>query len=173
MILVMQPALAPVSPSFSGGFILKTWLVMFVLIVSLAAQSQKPSAAPKTKSRLATAIDRTLEKGRDAILPPHISDLLGISPEKNEVPVKQAVKMGEPIRGFEVSSLEPNNVVIFVESRLQKETIFYLTSRTGTLRRVLSVREGAGYPRRPTNEDQVAFDQEKQYWIDQLAPKHP
>ena len=134
-------------------------LIALLAVCSLAAQSQKPPAAktaPKTKSRLATAIDLTLEKGHDGALPPHISTLLGLSHEK-EVPIKQAVEMGEPIRGFEVSTGEHNDLVIFVENRTTKETTFYLTSRGGTLRKVLSVREGTGYSRRPTKDDQMRF----------------
>ena len=136
----------------------------------LAAQSQKPSA--QMKSGLGSAIDRTLAEGNDAILPPHVSNLLGISPQEHEIPVKQFVERGEPIRGFEVSTVEHNNVVIFVESRAQKTSTFYLTSRRGTLRRVLSVIEGVGYSRVPTKDDKEEFEKEKKRWTDQLATKH-
>lgn len=137
----------------------------------LAAQTHKP-AAQQGKSQLATAIDITLEQGHDAILPPHVSNLLGISRQEHEVPVKQFVQMGEPIRGFEISSAEHNNVVIFVENRAQNQTTFYLMSRRGILRKVLAVIEGTGYVRVPTKDDREAFEQEKQWWVDRLAPKH-
>lgn len=143
-------------------------VILSLAVGSTLAQSQKP--APKTKSRLSTAIDLTLEKGHDVNLPPHISTLLGISREK-EIPVKQAVEMGEPIRGFEVSTATHTDVVIFVESRAAKETTYYLTSRAGTLRKVLSVREGTGYSRRPTKDDMDAFAKEKQYWVDRIVPR--
>lgn len=149
---------------------LTTFTVVLLAIGSLAAQS-RPPAAPKIESRLEAAIDRTLVQGHSAILPPHVSHLLGISPEEHEVPVKQFVEMGEPIRGFEVSSDHPNNVVLFVESREKKESTFYLTSRRGALRKVLAVIEGVGYDRRPTPDDRHAFEKEKQHWIDRLAPK--
>jgi len=135
------------------------------------AQSPNP-AAPKMKTRFAGAIDQTLERGRDALLPPHVSTLLGIAQEK-EVPVKQFVEMAELIRGFDVSADDRKNVVIFVENRAEKETTYYLTSRSGTLRKVLAVREGIGYPRLPSKEDRKVFEQEKQTWVDKLAPKHP
>lgn len=136
----------------------------------LSAQSQKP--ATHTKSPLGSAIDRTVDQGHDAVLPPHVSNLLGISPGEHEVPIKQFVQMGEPIRGFEVSSADHNNVVIFVESRAQKQTMFYLTSRRGGLRKVLSVVEGTGYARVPTKDDKEAFEKEKQRWVEQLTGKH-
>jgi len=118
------------------------------------------------------AIDRTLAEGNEAILPPHVSNLLGISPKEHEIPVKQFVEMGEPIRGFEVSTAEHNNVVIFVESRTQKKSTFYLTSRRGILRKVLSIIEGVGYSRVPTKDDKDEFEKEKKRWTDQLATQH-
>jgi hypothetical protein len=145
-------------------------VIILLAIGSLAAQSRTP-AAPKVESRLAAAVDRTLAQGHNAILPPHVSHLLGISPQEQEVPVKQFAEMGEPIRGFEVSSDQSNNVVLFVESRAKNESTFYLTSRRGVLRKVLSVVKGVGYDRRPTTEDRNAFAKEKQRWIDRLAPK--
>jgi hypothetical protein len=151
----------------------RLWRVTFVVIlaawsVAVSAQRSTPSHA---NSRLAVAIDRALAEGHDAILPPHVSNLLGISPQEQEVPVKQFAEMGEPIRGFEVSTAVHNNVVIFVESRAQKESTFYLFSRFGALRKVLSVKEGVGHSRQPTPDDREAFEKEKRRWIDQLAPK--
>ena len=158
-------------PVCSKGMELVT-LVVLLTVCTLSAQT-KTSAAPKTSSRLASAINRTLEQGRDAILPPHISHLLGISPEEHEVAVKQFTQMGEPIRGFEVSKDQHNNVVVFVERRAQKKTTFYLTSPRGRLRRVLSVIEGVGYDRVPTENDKQEFEKEKQYWEVLLTSKNP
>lgn len=172
MMLVMQtghPVLSTLFPHRKRR--VSAIAVVLLPVCWLAAQSQKPVARP-TKSSLAGAIDRTLDQGHDAILPPHVSNLLGISPQEREVPVKQFVQMGEPIRGFDVSAAEHNNVVLFVESRAQKQTTYYLASRRGTLRKVLAVIDGVGNPRVPTKDDRDIFEQEKQHWIDSLAPKH-
>lgn len=158
----------------SGSIALRTRngiVVMMLAAGCLSAQSQKP-APTRTKSPLGSAIDRTVDQGHDAVLPPHVSNLLGISPNEHEVPIKQFVQMGEPIRGFEVSSANHNNVIIFVENRAQKQTMFYLTSRRGGLRKVLSVVEGTGYARVPTKDDKEAFEKEKQRWVEQLTGKH-
>ena len=146
-------------------------LLMLLAVWAVASPAQKAAAA-KTTSPLDRAVDRTLAEGHDALLPPHVSNLLGISPAEHEVPVKQAVEMGELIRGFEVSTAEHNNVVIFVENRAQKQTTYYLMSKHGTLRKVLAVIEGTGYSRQPTQEDREAFEKEKQRWLQELAPKH-
>jgi hypothetical protein len=172
MMLVMRTT----DPVFSNLFARRRRMqsaIAFILLSAgcLAAQSKKPSAPP-TKSSLGSAIDRTLAEGNEAILPPHVSNLLGISPKEHEIPVKQFVEMGEPIRGFEVSTAEHNNVVIFVESRTQKKSTFYLTSRRGILRKVLSIIEGVGYSRVPTKDDKDEFEKEKKRWTDQLATQH-
>lgn len=176
MMLNMRAAhpLAPVSflRSITPKWMLPGIVVTVLALCSLPAASQTP-AGPKAKSRLASAIARTLDQGHAAILPPHVSHLLGISPDEHEVPVKQIAEMGDPVRGFEVSTAEHNNVVIFIESRTKKESTFYLTSRPGVLRKVLSVIDGVGYARVPTKKDRQAFEQEKQHWLDRLAPKHP
>lgn len=173
--LVMQAAPTPASVFLSRGLVPRAHnLIFFLLLATSGLVAQTPNtAAPKAKTRFASAIERTLEEGHDAILPPHISNLLGISPQEHEIPVKQFVEMGALIRGLEISTAEHNNVVIFVEDRTQKETTFYLTSRLGVLRRVLSVREGIGYGRTPTKDDKDAFAKEKQAWIDKLVPKSP
>jgi hypothetical protein len=147
-------------------------LLLMLLAVWGGRSPAQKAAGSKTTSPLASAIDRTLAEGHDAILPPHVSNLLGISPAEHEVPVKQFVEMGEPIRGFEVSTAEHNNVVIFVEKRAQKQTTYYLMSKRGTLRKVLAVIKGTGYSRQPTKQDREAFEKEKQRWVDELAPKH-
>ena len=140
---------------------------------SLAQKSAgSQTKSPQTKTPLAKAIERTLAEGHDAILPPHVSNMLGISPDAHEVPVKQFAAMGEPIRGFEVSTVQQNDVVVWVESRAQRQSTFYLMSKRGTLRRVVEVVEGTGHSRRPTKEDQDAFQTEKQRWVDQLTAKH-
>jgi hypothetical protein len=136
------------------------------------AHSQK-APAPKTDKRLALAVNKTLEQGHDAFLPPHISHLLGISPDEQKVPIKQFAEMGETIRGFEVSAEKHDDIVIFVENRSQDETTFYLISPRGSVRRVLSVKAGVGYGRTPTPADRTALAAEKQYWLDHLVPATP
>jgi hypothetical protein len=169
--LVMRAGHCMLSSCFARRKMRNGLLLMLLAVGGVRSPAQK-SAGSETTSPLARAINRTLAEGHDAILPPHVSNLLGISPNEHEVAVKQFVEMGEPIRGFEVSTAEHNNVVIFVENRAQKQSTFYLMSKRGTLRKVLAVIEGTGYARQPTKQDRVAFATEKQRWVDQLAPKH-
>jgi hypothetical protein len=134
-----------------------------------SAHSQKVST-PTTQQRFALAVNKTLEQGHDAFLPPHISHLLGISPEEQKVPVKQFAEMGQTVRGFEVSAEKHDDIVIFVENQSQGESTFYLVSARGSARRVVSVKAGVGYDRIPTAVDRKDLATEKQYWLDRLVP---
>ena len=171
MMLVIGAAHRMLSRSLARRKMRNGLLLMLLAVGGVRSPAQKAAGA-KTTSPLTRAIDRILAEGDDAILPPHVSNLLGLSPDEHQVPVKQFHEMGELIRGFEVSTAEHNNVVIFVENRAQKQTTFYLMSKHGTLRKVLAVIEGTGYSRQPTKEDREAFEKEKQRWVDELVPKH-
>jgi hypothetical protein len=142
-------------------------------IVAFSLAHAQKTSAPKTEKRLALAVRRTLEQGHDVFLPPHISHLLGISPDEQKVPVKQVAEMGETIKGFEVSAANHDDIVIFVENPSHGESTFYLLSATGTARRVVSVKAGVGYDRAPTAADRTALAREKQYWLDRLVPATP
>lgn len=171
MMLVMRTPHRSLFSSLARRKMRNGLLLMLLAVWGLRSPAQK-AAGSKTTTPLARAIDRTLVEGHDAILPPHVSNLLGISPDEHEVAVKQFAEMGDLVRGFEVSTAEHNNVVIFVENRSQKQTTFYLMSKRGTLRKVLAVIAGTGYSRQPTKQDREAFEKEKQRWVDELAPQH-
>jgi hypothetical protein len=145
-------------------------LVCAVIVVCcLAAHSQTKSSAGD--KRLAAAVDRTMQHGHDAILPPHISRLLGLSANEQEVPIRQFAEMGELIRGFDVSIDNSDDIVIFVEDRSKNESTFYLTSPRGAVKKVLSVRAGVGYIRVPTADDKTEFQKQRQYWLDRHVPE--
>jgi hypothetical protein len=145
--------------------------VVFILpaVIFVSAQSQ-PSPSPQAQKRMVRAVDRTLREGLHAQLPPHLSTLLGISEEK-ECPVMQSlVRTAKLVQGFDVSMANRNDVVLFVVNETTNDQTLYLTSREGTLQKVVSVKEGVGLVRRITNEDRKAFEKEKQFWLDRLDP---
>ncbi len=144
-----------------------------VVLLACAVGASGQTAASRTQGRFSGVIAMTLAQGHDAVLPPHISHLLGISPAEKEVPVKQFVEIKEDIRGFEVGSLQQDDVVLFVEDRVSHDTTFYLTSPNGKLRRVLAVRGGVGYERAPTQADRKVFEKEKTYWVGRLGAGKP
>ena len=175
MMLPMEGALSSSRPStgkMPKGLRLAATLTLAVVAFP-SAYSQKPSTS-NTQQRFALAVNKTLEQGHDASLPPHISHLLGISPDEQKVPVKQQfAEMGQTVRGFEVSAEKHDDIVIFVENPSQGESTFYLISARGSARKVVSIKAGVGYDRIPTAADRKDLATEKQYWIDRLVPVAP
>jgi hypothetical protein len=63
-----------------------------------------------------------------------------------------------------------NDVVLFVVNETTTDQTLYLTSREGALRKVVSVKRGIGGVLRISADDRKAFEKEKQFWLDRLAP---
>ncbi|HTZ31153.1 MAG TPA: hypothetical protein VMH31_01775 [Methylomirabilota bacterium] len=122
---------------------------------------------------MAQAVELTLHQGVPAKLPPHIATLLGLTKEA-ECPVLQGVvRSGKQVQGFDVSKANKNDVVIFfVDESTNNQTLF-LTSQSGVLRRVVKVQGGEGQIAKPTADVRKAFEKEKQFWLDHLAPAIP
>ena len=80
------------------------------------------------------------------------------------------VRTGNLVQGFDVSTANKNDVVLFVVSETTNDQTLYLTSKEGVLRRVVTVKEGVGRIQKITSEDRKAFEKEKQFWLDRLAP---
>jgi hypothetical protein len=146
--------------------------VVFILpvgILEMAAQP-RPSPSPQAQKRMVRAVDRTLREGMRAQLPPHLSTLLGVSEEKECLVMQSLVRSEKVVQGFDVSMASKNDAVLFVVNETTKDQILYLTSGEGALRKVVSVKGGIGRVLRISSEDEKAFDKEKQFWLDRLAP---
>ena len=142
-------------------------VLMFVLVTRAQV---KTSSAPQARKRMVSAVDKTWQQGLHAKLPPHLSTLLGLSKEE-ECPVMQGVmRSGKVVQGFDVSTANQNDVVLFVVNETTNEQTLYLTSKEGVLRKVVTVREGVGQVQKITGEGRKAFEKEKQFWLDRLSP---
>src|SRR3954467_8878208 len=119
---------------------MQTWRALaataMATLISVSLAHAQKATTPNTAQRFASAVNKTLQQGHDAFLPPHISHLLGISPDEQKIPLKQFAEMGQTIRGFEVSSARHDDIVIFVENRSRDESTFYLLSAKGAVRHV-------------------------------------
>ena len=119
---------------------------------------------------MAKAVDRTVQEGLEAKLPPHIATLLAIANEQ-ACPVRQGVvRSGKRVQGFDVSTANKKDVVLFVVDETTSNQTLYLTSKQGTLRKVVVVEAGEGRVRQIRSEERKAFEKEKQFWLDRLAP---
>lgn len=145
-------------------------IVSFLLTVAFEAAAQRPSPAPQAQTRMTRAVNLTFREGVRAHLPPHISTLLGVAMEK-ECPVTQnVVRNGHTVQGFDVSSENKNDVVIFVVDESSNDQTLYLSSSNGRLRRVVAIQGGIGKIRPISEQDRKAFAEQKQFWLDRLAP---
>jgi len=145
---------------------------VFILpvVIFVSAAQAGPSPGPEAQKRMVRAVDRTLREGVQATLPPHLSTLLGITEEKESLVMQSLVRTEKVVRGLDVSMASRNDVVLFVASAITNDQILYLTSGEGALRRVVSVKAGIGQALRISGEDRKAFEKEKQFWLDRLAP---
>ena len=99
-----------------------------------------------------------------------ISTLLGVSNEEECLVTQGVVRTATVVRGFDVSTATKNEVVLFVASETTNDQTLYLTTKEGVLRKVVTVEEGMGRVQKITSEDRKAFEKEKQFWLDLLAP---
>lgn len=142
-----------------------------VLMCVLAIQAQvKPSPSAQARKRMVRAVDKTLQEGLRAKLPPHLCTLLGLSMEEDRLVMQGVVRTGKVVQGFDVSTVDRNDVVLFVVDETMNDQTLYLTSKEGALRRVVTVKEGVGQVQKITGEHRKAFEKEKQFWLDRLAP---
>jgi hypothetical protein len=141
-----------------------------VMFMSATGAQVSPSPSPQTRKRMERAVDITLQEGLHAKLPPHLSTLLGVSREHECLVRQGVVRTGKVVQGFDVSTANKNDVVLFVVNETTNDQTLYLTSTEGALRKVVTVEEGAGRVQKVTPEDRRAFEKEKQFWLDRLAP---
>jgi hypothetical protein len=157
--------------SFSSSLVC---VVAFLLTVAtfLAAGQAPTTSGSGNRDRIARAADTVLTAGLQAKIPPHVSDMLGVSSDQKECEVSQQFERnGKQVRGFDVSRADKSNIVLFVVDEATNEQTFYLTSGRGTLRRVLAVREGIGRVLPVTAKEKAAFEKELQYWLDRIVPR--
>lgn len=145
-------------------------LIVAVIFVSAIRAQVKPSPNLQARKRMVRAVDTTLQEDLHAKLPPHLSTLLGLSKEE-ECLVRQGVVRSENVvQGFDVPIANQNDVVFFVVNETTNDQTLYLTSREGVLRKVVTVVAGMGRAQKITRENRKAFEKEKQFWLDRLAP---
>lgn len=156
---------------WSSRFAVAVVLVLTVLMsVSTTRAQVQHLPSQQARKRMARAVDKTLQEGLHAKLPPHLSTLLGLSQEKECLVMQGVVRTGEVVQGFDVSTANKNDVVLFVVNEATNGQTLYLTTKEGLLRKVVTVEEGVGRIQKVTGEDRKGFEKEKQFWLDRLAP---
>ena len=160
---------------FDGGWPSRLAAAVVFLLTGVmsawATRAQvKSSPSPPDRKRMVQAVDKTMQEGLHGKLPPHLSTLLGLSQEQECLVRQGVVRTGTVVQGFDVSTINKNDVVLFVVNETTNAQTLYLTSQQGVLRRVVTVEEGVGQVQKVTGEARKAFEKEKQFWLDRLAP---
>lgn len=86
--------------------------------------------------------------------------------------MQSVVRTGKIVQGIDVLVNNKNDIVLFVADETANDRTLYLTSPEGTLRKVVSVKAGAGEVAPITDAVKTAFKKETQFWIDRLTPSH-
>jgi hypothetical protein len=147
-------------------------IVVFILggLRFEAGAQEQPSTNKHVQARMTRAVDTTFGKGIHAHLPPHISTLLGLSMEQECPVVQSVVRTGQTVQGFDVSTANKNDVVIFVVDETSNDQTLYLSSASGRLRRVVAIQGGIGKVRPVSEQERKAFVEQRRFWLDRLAP---
>ena len=158
---------------FDGVWSSRFWVAFLLTVVTFGSATRAqvgPSPSPQARKRMVRAVDKTLQEGLHAKLPPHLSTLLGLSNEEECLVMQGVVRIGKMVQAFDVSKTNKDDVVLFVVNEATNNQTLYLTSKEGVLRKVVTVEEGVGRVQKITGEDRKAFEKEKQFWLDRLAP---
>ncbi|HEX8893270.1 MAG TPA: hypothetical protein VF783_08095, partial [Terriglobales bacterium] len=90
------------------------FLLTGLLLMPATRAQVRPSPNAQARERMVRAVDKTLEEGLPAKLPPHLSTLLGLSQEQECLVKQGVVRTGKLVQGFDVSTANKNDVVLFV-----------------------------------------------------------
>ncbi len=146
------------------------FLLAVLMSVSVTRAQVQPSPSLQARKRMVQAVDKILQEGLHANLPPHLSTLLGLTKEEECHVMQGVVRSGKIVQGFDVSTANKADVVIFVVNETTNDQTLYLTSREGMLRKVVKVEKGVGRVQKITGEDRKMFEKERVFWLGRLAP---
>jgi hypothetical protein len=105
-----------------------------------------------------------LHNGRDGQLPPNLSQVLGIGKGAPLVVKQAVVRDGAKVRVFNVSVVNPKDIVILRTNEQEGTTKAYLLSATGKLRLAVSYHAGDAPRQIPTAGAVAESADEVKYW---------
>lgn len=139
-----------------------------LLVVGLVgcSESSRPPSEP-----LARAADRALAEGKDATVNVGFARFLGLKADQ-PIPVKRIqLETGGVINMLNVLREDPNTIIL--SERRQLLATFYLTDRSGTLRRAVvndSAIADGGITNLALAAATAGFEKHKQLWLQRKAP---
>lgn len=136
------------------------------LLAAAAALAQSPWVSVLTQQALTAGFPGTV--------PPHVAMVLGLTPKEEGVPVKQLVSHADQqVHTFNVSVAKPRKVVIFSVDEKAHNTVVYLLSAAGKLRKAVSYQSGGEPHELPATEARTGLASEVSFWSDRAAERAP
>lgn len=112
-------------------------------------------------------IDTVVRKGPDAVLPPHLSVVLGVTRLEQATSVKQAVwRDGTTVRTFNVCAAKHDDLVFITYHEQSRSSKAYLVSPAGVLRKAVAYQPQMPATERSLSEAAKDFAGELKFWTD-------
>jgi len=142
------------------------WWVILMGLGAAAAGAAPPWTAPLKQQALA--------RGYQATLPPHLSQLLGLSPKGESVAVRQLLGRAEQkVHTFNVTVDKPHDVVVFLVDERAQKTVAYLLTASGKLGKAVAYQIGGEPHELPVDQARPGLMREVRYWSEHASEGAP
>lgn len=145
----------------------------------LTASTPPPAVAATDASAQAAAGVASLVAeagriGKEARLPPHVVDVLGLGTHVGGLAVRQlAIRNGSEVRAFNVSAESSLDIVIFDSDEATKTSQMFLLTPGAKLRRAITFVAGRESHVLPAPEARRRFKPQLDYWLAILRSAFP
>jgi hypothetical protein len=150
----------------------RLWLTIVLLApMGLMANTQAPSGAAAGAKADATAgvgalVAEAGRIGKDATLPPHLVEVLGLGTHVGGLAVRQlTLRQGSVVRNFNVSAENALDIVIFDYNESTRATLVCLLTPAAKLRRAVTYTAGEAPHILAGPEAQRRYAPELDYWL--------
>jgi hypothetical protein len=134
-------------------------------LAALLAATLLGTAAQAATSWAETLAAQALKVGPTSQLPPHLTEVLGLSGNGEGLAVRQlASRDGFTVRTFNVGAQAPHRVVVMVADEAARSTVAYLVTPHGHLGRALQYHAGEAPQELPTAAAKAGFAAEVRFW---------
>ncbi|HEX9474230.1 MAG TPA: hypothetical protein VF931_08570 [Steroidobacteraceae bacterium] len=151
----------------------RLWSTLLLLAAATGVSAATPAASPHPApapaagaSTLGALIAETGRTGKEARLPPHIVEALGLGAHVGGLAVRQlAVRQGVEVHAFNVSAENSRDVVMFDHNEATKDTLVLLVTRAAKLRRAVTYSGGGESHILAAPEGRRRLATELDYWL--------
>lgn len=142
---------------------------MVTLVCLLAA-----AAALAQTSWTSVLTQQALTRGFPTTVPPNVAMVLGLTPKAEGVPVKQLVsRADQQVHTYNVSVAKPRALVLFSVDEKARNTVVYLLSGAGKLRKALAYQTGGEPHELAAAEARAGLAREVSFWSARAAESAP